>query len=88
MYMRNEIVRRGSLLDTKTPRPKAWLKTQCLQWLKEHPSKEPDILFAQTNIYDYIHQYKDDIKRLCNSLTPKEIQLFRLYESCLCDELR
>ena len=78
--MRNEIVRRGSLMSNKNPRPKSWKKDACTKWLVENKSSNDDLIFAHSTIINYIKKYKADMKKVDNSLSTKEICLYRLYD--------
>ena len=86
--MKNEIIRRGSLLRDKNPRPNAWSKDNCTKWLVANKSNNEDLIFAHSAIINYIKKYKADMKKVDNSLSTKEICMYRLYEAFFCDELK
>ena len=64
----------------KSPRPKSWKNTECIHWLVDNCDNGDDVIYSQEMIHAYIHKYKEDMRRLDDSLNENEIQLYRIYE--------
>ena len=72
---------------SQKPRPSAWPTRDCITWLNMNISSNDDLIYAQNSILTYIEKYNIAVKKVDNSLSPREMCLYRLYEAFFDQEL-